>query len=308
MATSLQSRTSNGLPRAIGAASSAGPRILVVIYGNPNYHPPTINGVRIMSERFAVNVVCRNEAGPDADWPHSVAIDRVGELLTANESFGANVWRKFSWYRTFVRRVAATIAETRPALIYAYDPIGFAASIAAISKSGAEIPVVFHCHDTPVLGPRRIASLQDWIIRYALRHTGDAAFTIFPSKHRAPIWLDKAGDPRVPLIVPNGAARDFYTSREDWHALAQRRWESKRVLYLGSMGPENGQPQALRALAALHGDVKLDMAGFGTAEFRRELSGLAVALSLKDRVSISDWVADAERNRLAEQASVGLVL
>jgi len=131
---------------------------------------------------------------------------------------------------------------------------------------------VFHCHDTPVLGPRRIASLQDWIFRYALRHTGDAAITIFPSKHRAPLWLDEAGDPRAPLIVPNGAARDFYPAREDGNALAQRRWESKRVLYLGSMGPENGQPQALCALAALPGEVKLDMAGFGTAEFRRELS------------------------------------
>jgi glycosyltransferase involved in cell wall biosynthesis len=308
MATSLQSRTSNGVPRSVGPAASTGLRILVVIYGNPNYHPPTINGVRIMSERFSVNVVCRNEAGPEANWPHAVAIERVGELVTANESFDASVWRKLSWYRTFVRRVSATIAETRPALIYAYDPIGFAASIAAIAKSGVEIPVVFHCHDTPVLGSRRIASLQDWIFRYALRHTGDAVFTVFPSKHRAPIWLDKAGDPRAPLIVPNGAARDFYPSREDWNALAQRRWESKRVLYLGSMGHENGQPKALSALATLPGEVKLDMAGFGTVEFRRELSELAAALSLQARVSISDWVPEHERNRLAEQAAVGLVL
>ncbi len=237
MATSLQSRTSNGLPRAVDSVSITGPRVLVVMYGNPNYHPPTINGVRIMSERFSVNVVCRNEAGPDADWPDAVAIERVGELLTANESFGASVWRKLSWYRTFVRRVAATIAETRPALIYAYDPIGFAASISAIGKSGAEIPVVFHCHDTPVLGPRRIASLQDWIIRYALRHTGDAAFTIFPSKHRAPLWLDEAGDPRAPLIVPNGAARDFYPSREDWNALAQRSMGIKTHSLPGFNGP-----------------------------------------------------------------------
>jgi glycosyltransferase involved in cell wall biosynthesis len=279
-----------------------------VIYGNPNYHPPTINAVRIMSERFAVKVVCRNDAGPTADWPPTAAIERVGELTTADESFGASAWRKLSWYRRFVRRVGAAIAETGPALIYAYDPIGFAASIAAMSKLRAQIPVVFHCHDTPALGWPRIMSLQDWIFRYALRHTGDAVFTIFPSKYRAPIWLDKARDPRAPMIVPNGAAREFYPSREDWKALARRRWESKRVLYLGSMSSENGQPQALRALAALPDAVKLDVVGFGTAEFRHRLSELAASLSLQPRVSISDWVPDPERVRRAEQAAVGLVL
>jgi len=43
------------------------------------------------------------------------------------------------------------------------------------------------------------------------------------------------------------------------------------------------------------------MAGFGTAEFRRDCLELAAALSLKTRVSISDWGPDMKRNRLAEQ-------
>src|SRR5258708_26615247 len=114
-------------------------------------------------------MVCRNDAGPAADWPPAVAIERVGELVTADQSFGASVWRKLSWYRSFVRRVVATITETRPALIYAYDPIGFAASIAAIGKVPAEIPVVFHCHATPQPGRHRVASLPSCIFHYPLR-------------------------------------------------------------------------------------------------------------------------------------------
>ena len=300
-------RTRTARSEKIARSAKVRPRVLVVMYGNPNFHPPTINAVRIMSECFEVKVVCRNETGPTADWPPAATIERVGEPVTSAETFGASALRKLAWYRGFVRRVRAAITETAPALIYAYDPIGFAASIAARGKL-AEIPVAFHCHDTPTLGRPQIASLQDWIFRYALHHTSEAAFTVFPSKYRAPLWLDKAGDPRAPMIVPNGAAREFYPSREDRVALAQRRWESKRVLYLGSMSPENGQPQAMRALATLPCAVKLDVAGFGTAEFRRELSELATELSLQHRVSISDWVPDTERDRYAEQAAVGLVL
>ncbi len=282
--------------------------MLVVMYSNPNFHPPTINGVRIMSELFSVKIVCRNDAGPAADWPPAVAIERVGELMTADESFRAGAWRKLSWYRTFVRRVVAAIAETTPALLYAYDPIAFAASIEAIGKARAEIPVVFHCLDNPELDRERKASLQYWIFRYALRHTRDAAFTIFPSKYRAPLWLDPAHDQRAAMIVPNGSAREFYPSRKDWNALARARWESPRLLYLGVMGPDNGQPQAVRALAALHPGVKLEVVGFSTAAFRHELGELAASLSLQSRVSIVDWVPNAERVRRAEQAAVGLVL
>jgi glycosyltransferase involved in cell wall biosynthesis len=306
--TSLQSQSNAGRSAVIAPTANVRPRMLVVMYGNPNYHPPTINGVRIMNELFSVKIVCRNDAGPAADWPPAVAIERVGELMTSDESFRASAWRKLSWYRTFVRRVVAAIAETRPALVYAYDPIGFAASIEAIGKARAEIPVVFHCLDNPELGRERIASLQYWIFRYALRHTRDAVFTIFPSKYRAPLWLDPARDQRAAMIVPNGSAREFYPSRMDWSALARARWESRRVLYLGVMGPENGQPHAVRALAALQAEVKLDVVGFSTAAFRRELGELAASLSLQSRVSIADWVPNADRVRRAEQAAVGLVL
>jgi len=168
---------------------------------------------------------------------------------------------------------------------------------------------VFHCHDTPVLrfAANRVAAGLDYpLCIWVTRATQRSRFS--RRSIGAPLWLDKAGDPRAPLIVPNGAARDFYPSREDLERTGATAVGSKRVLYLGSMGPENGQPQALKRSAVLPCAFKLDMAGFGTAEFRRELSELAAALSLEARVSISDWVPDHERNRLAEQASVGLVL
>ncbi|MGC1677401.1 MAG: glycosyltransferase, partial [Candidatus Binataceae bacterium] len=275
---------------------------------NPDYHPPTINGVRMMSERFEVHIVCRNDDGPAAVWPSAVTIERVGDRTTAAQGFDARAWRKLSYYRRFVRRVRSLIAQTRPALLYAYDPIGFAASIAALGRRRNEIPIVFHCHDTPTLGRPRFASLQDWIFRYAARHTRDAAFTIFPSKYRAPLWLDRAGDPRPPMIIANGAARDFYAPRDDWDALAHRRWDSKRVLFMGSMSAENGQPGALRALVHLPAPVTLDLIGFSTAEFRRELCELAAALKLESRVNVAGWVPNAERVRRAEDAAVGLVL
>lgn len=306
MATSSPPRIDLGGARAITPVPR--PVILVVMYANPDYHPPTVNGVRIMSERFDVHIVCRNDAGPAADWPSAVKIERVGDLLTSEQGFEARAWRKLSWYRRFVRRLHSLIEQTQPALIYAYDPIGFAASISALGPKRKTIPVVFHCHDTPSLDSSRVTSLQHWIFRSAVRHTRDAAFTIFPSKYRAPIWLGKAGDPRPPMIIPNGAARDFYPSRDDWDALARRRWESKRVLYLGSMGAGNGQPEALRALDSLAAPVSLDLVGFSTPEFRRQLAGLAAALGLEVRVSIAGWVPNGERIRRAEDAAVGLVL
>ncbi|MGH7782130.1 MAG: glycosyltransferase, partial [Candidatus Binataceae bacterium] len=287
MATSLQSPID-----AVRSAASARRTILVVMYANPDYHPPTVNGVRMMSARFDVRIVCRNDAGPPAEWPREVRIERVGKTITQSEIFAASALRKIWWYRGFVSRVRSAIADSAPALIYAYDPIGFAASIAALGARRSRVPVVFHCHDTPAPGTGGIRSLQDWIFRYALRHTGAAAFTVFPSKYRAPLWLDLASDPRPPMIIPNGAARDFYPLTCDWDALARRRFSFRRILYLGSMGPANGQLQALEAFANLPDQVTLDLVGFSDPAFLRGLSDRASSMGLQDRVAISGWVPD----------------
>jgi glycosyltransferase involved in cell wall biosynthesis len=306
MATSLHSHPDLNT-RAPWDMAGDKPRLLAALYGNANFHPPTLNGLRLMAQSFAVRILCRNEDGPDAQWPAAVERENVGEFRPRTERAAAGPIRKLAEFTGFVRRLRAAIDEYRPALFYAYDPLAFAAAIRA-RRFRRNLPVVFHCHDVPPVERIEPTSLQWWLIRYALRHTRAAAFTVFPEKYRAAHWLAHAGDPRPAMVVPNGAARDFYPAPADWHKLIAQRFENRRALYVGSMGEGNGHREAVRALAALPDNVTLDLVGFVEAGFRDELLSLAGSLGLSDRVAIDAWVSNVERVRRAEEASLGLVL
>jgi glycosyltransferase involved in cell wall biosynthesis len=297
-------------PVAGFAAGAEGgkPRLLVVIYARPDFHPPTVNGVRLMDEHFRVRIIHRNDDGPAAEWPADSEIIKVGVPGDQAEKARASVARRLGEYLRFVRAVRRTLREFRPSVIYAYDPLGFAAAMYARGRRAACPPIVFHCHDTPDPARLRFASLQDLMFRYALRRTRDAALVVFPAAYRADYWMSAAGDRRRAVIIPNGAAREFYPGRSDWQTLASRRWAERRILYMGSMGPPNGQAEAIHAMTRLPAEYRLDLIGFASPTFRQDLCRLAASLGVESRVTVDSYLPHRERVRRAEAAAMGLVL
>jgi len=280
--------------------------LLVVMYGNPAFHPPTINAVRLMGDHFRVFVVHRNDDGPPAQWPPDVEVRPIGPSGAQGIKSARGPAAKLAEFTGFIRELRRTLAEARPQFVYAYDPVGFSAAMRA--RGGAvSPPVIFHCHDLPALDRPRFTSLQFWISRYALRRTRDAALVVFPSEYRAQAWLERARDRRPALIVPNGAARDFSSPCEDLRSLAGIRFQDRRALYLGSMSPENGQAGAIAALAMLP-RTSLDIVGFGLAAYREELRTIARTAGVEMRVNVEGWVSDAERMRRLRLAALGLLL
>ncbi len=81
------------------------------------------------------------------------------------------------------------------------------------------------------------------------RPTRDAEFVVFPEAKRAAFWLKAAGDDRAPIIVPNGAARDFFSGPRNWEALAAQRFNDRLALYMGWIGPVHGELNAIRTIA-----------------------------------------------------------
>ncbi|HYB91454.1 MAG TPA: glycosyltransferase family 4 protein [Candidatus Binataceae bacterium] len=306
MATSLRSPSSVALPPTVVAPARDRGRLLVAIYTNPDYYPVAISAVRMLAAHFRTMVVCRNTAGPRAVWPCGVTIDRVGPRRTPAESEHASSLAKVAEYVRFVRHVRRAVAQDQPRLIYAYDPLGFAAVLLA-AKRGAP-PIIFHCHDLPKLERMGALSFQTWPIKYALSRTSRAQFVVFPEKYRAAYWLERARDSRPPMIVPNGARSDFFDAPSDWNALIASRFAGRRVLYMSSMGPENGQQEAIRAAALANSGWRMTLIGNSAPEFRSELEREARALGLEDRVAVAGWVEETERMELLRRAAIGLVL
>ena len=105
------------------------PRLLITIYANPDYYPPTVYAVRLLSRYFAIHILCRNMDKPIEEWPPEVTIERIGEYASAGQKEAAGAGAKLIEYATFAVRTRALITQTQPAVVYSYDPHAFVASM-----------------------------------------------------------------------------------------------------------------------------------------------------------------------------------
>jgi len=302
MNTATSSRSLNSaLGRA--AAPTTKPALLVVIYANPDYYPPTVNALSILRRYFSITVVCRNVDIPFREWGN-IEVVRVGRYKSApakQQQSGAAKALEYFRFCTAVRRATVTL---QPAAIYAYDNYGF---IAAIRTRAAGTPVVFHQHELPDL---RASSwrLEAWITRYALRLTRAADLVVQPEINRARIWSQAAADSRRPMLVPNCSSRDFYSAEGDVRAIARRRFEQRKVFYVGWMSRSNGHVEALRAVAQMALPATLVLVGPHDAALGRYLTCLSDALGVGTRLELHGWVPHSECSRRFAACAVGLSL
>jgi glycosyltransferase involved in cell wall biosynthesis len=284
------------------ASVATKPVMLMAIYAHADQYPPTINAARILSDDFRVRVVCRNTDAPAVEWHREVQVERVGPLRTQSAQKEAGGASKLLEFSRFVRSLRITISRSGAKIIYAYDPIAFAAAM--LARPGG-VPVVFHCHDTPDFENLSNRSLQTWLFRYALKRTRDAEFVVFPEAARAAFWMKAAGDDRAPLIAWNGAARNFFPA-PNWEALSDRRFNDRLALYMGWIGPEHGELNAIRAIGMTEG-AKLALIGSPHADFVATIVQTVSESHAAERVELHSWSTN-EKKHLLERAALGLIV
>lgn len=302
MATSLQ------LPISVDSRETAPegkPALLLVMYANPDYYPPTVNAVSILRRHFRVTVVSRNMGEPFRHWGETEII-RAGPYASVSVKKSLPPTAKALEYRRFCAAVNETAIDQTPAAIYAYDPYGFVAAMRA--RPSRQTPVVFHLHELPEVEGGSWRSLETWITRYAVRLTRSASLIVHAEANRARIWADAARDPRPPMIVPNCTSREFCSIAGDPRMLARLRFERRGLLCIGWMGESNGHLEVVRSLGESALATNLDLVGPYDPSFGSQLTRLAATLGISARVKLHGWVVHGELTRRFASDAVGLSL
>lgn len=282
------------------------PRLLITIYANPDYYPPTINAVRILRHHFQVHILCRNMDPAIEDWPSDVTVERQGDDASSRAKGALSPAAKLAEYWRFVARTRAIVAQSNPALIYAYDTHAFVASLMARPR-GRGIALVYHAHELVLPESSPAGSMQRWISRAALAGTRRADAVVFPERSRARLWLAAAGDSRPPIIVPNCPAREYFPAPADWHDTIAQRYAAREAVYVGNVSAENGHLEGLRAIALLSG-VRMRVIGLFRADFEPIFNALARELGVAERASLDGRLPQAELLSRASRATLGLSL
>ncbi len=283
------------------------PRLLITIYQNPDYYPPTVYAVRILRQYFDIYLLSRNVNAPFESWPADVTIERIGDPASARDKEAAAAGAKLIEYWTFIARTSSLVSALKPAAIYAYDAYALVAARFARPRRRS-IPLIFHAHELLETDKLAATSLQTWVVRAALSGTKWADAVVFPERLRARHWLSAARDGREPIIAPNCPELSYFRAPADWSGVVERRLLAREAVYIGNASEVNGHLEALRALSLLDAAARLRVIGSYEPDFGTRFQALADELDVADRVSLDGRLGQAELLARASRATVGLSL
>jgi len=170
-----------------------------IIYGNPDYYPPMINGAEILhrhgfhqeilSRRFRSAVFLIDDM--DKYYPASTVIFRL-------DSSGKSTARAFLSFAWHVLRKSNNEAD----LFIGYNVHGFA--LARLLAYLYRKPVVYHSHD--FMENNRVSTLGDRIFKTIERRFARTAdLVIVPDRRRAAAMSNQLSLKKSPLIVANSS-------------------------------------------------------------------------------------------------------
>jgi glycosyltransferase involved in cell wall biosynthesis len=279
------------------------PTVGLLLYGNPDHYPPTVNAAHVLAERYRVVIVGRNQGQSDRSYPTSARVHRLGVQTSVAERERRSAGHKLLEFSRFVAEAAPLLADA--SLVYAYDTLGLAAALLAYASPGRRRPIVFHSHELEALA--KPASLLGMGQALAWPRLSETAAAVFPDQGRAEGFEQLARIASTPIIVPNFPLRSLFPS-PPIHDLIPSRLRRPSVLYRGSIGESSAMLESVSAVAQLPSKVRLEFVGFLRPDAEGVLGAHVASEGLQDRFSYAGVLPYAELQPLTERAAVGLAM
>jgi glycosyltransferase involved in cell wall biosynthesis len=276
----------------------------ILIYANPDYYPPTINAVHLLSEHFDVILIARNQEPAYWQYPTNVKVHRLGQYASqwegAQASTGAKLWE----YVNFVTQARYLLRNV--SLIYAYDAFAYTAAYLCSLWQPKAIPLIYHNHD--LTGEFPLSSLSGWVQRGERRWVHKANLVVFPSQERACLFQKLIKLNSQPMIIPNFPRKSFFRMYDEWKNLVLTRFQKRQILLQGSISVKASMLELIDSLSLLDKCVELKLVGWIREEEQKLMRDFIVQKNAGERVRYFKLVPYNELPSHTWMASLGVCL
>lgn len=188
-------------------------RVVVAIYIDPDFYPPTINAILNLAELYKeVIVISRNNAICDYVYPSNVRLKKIGKYCPVREMEKQNVLEKGFYFLNFVLNLHRYIRSKRTNLVLLYDSIalyGFFLGKSVVRKN--EKIIWYHNHDMPLKSLTNQFSVGGLAAKYETKGMQYISFFSLPSKERIQSYPEIKDS--IPIfIIPNYPSLKVYDS------------------------------------------------------------------------------------------------
>ena len=250
-------------------------RILYIMYTDPAFYPPVLNGSQILAEKGCVVKII----GSGVFGMPALSIKNIeGRTIKKVKGVPAPGLLQKIHYFYYSLVVFIKILFFRPHWIYASDTM--AAPIALILSYFPGLRILYHEHDSKT-GPQKTVFMR--ICSKALKKLAQrAAVCVFPNEKRLKNFVEKTGRKKPSICVWNCPLKKEAQVNKEYVS-----HERIMLYYHGSIGPDRFPESIIEALAksALKAEVKV--VGYETAgnkEYIEYLRNKAKEFGVSERV------------------------
>jgi len=270
-------------------------------------YPPTRNQANLLAGRgLRVGVVDLAADGPPAgDLAPSVIRRQVHRSWNSKTEPPPSRWTRACRWLRFRRECRGAVRRWAPRVVIGYD-----------LHACAHLPVcarghrtVFHFHELPEpepgMGVGPALSLRK--VRGASR---SADLVVFSDEHRGRCYQEEAALPSPPRIVMNCPMTIETVPDSPLRSLLRERGlpDGRVVVYIGSIGRNQGLPEAARSMALWPEDALMVLIGPSLPEVRDQVLAAAREAAAAERVVFLEPRPHAEALALAAGADIALSL
>jgi len=276
-------------------------RVLVSIYIDPEFYPPTKNAIfELASNTEKVIVLTRNLFESNlGEYPENVRFVKVGRFMTVQESektsFVSKIWVFLLFWISYQRIVLTSKIDT----VIFYDSIPLFIFLIGIKLS--KIAYWYHNHDMPDLRFIRKYSIGWFSAKYEHFAMNKIDYFSLPSMDRLvyyPNWTKKESF----FYIPN------FPSKSKFENLSlQNRFEKFTIIFQGHIGPGHGIEQFIKIMQKVK-DVKLLLVGPINENYQIELEELAKKYNSFDNLEILGRIPYDQLIKLSSMCHLGIAI
>lgn len=256
-------------------------QIVVAIYVDPDFYPPTINAIlNFATNADEVIVISRNNTTINFDYPSNVKLIKIGSPVSVREMEKQSVKSKLWNFIQFATQVRKYSMQQATDLLVLYDPLAlFAYHI--FGRGIAKKKVWYHNHDMP--GKNGVGKFS--LVGRAAMKEHDAVKKVnilsLPDAHRKKYYTDIKAAQDI-LILPNFPSPKVYGK-----AYAPKvPVDTIKLIYQGFIGEGHGLETILQILDKRIAGYKVELICKGSVSdsYKLKLKTLAEQYQVADQL------------------------
>ena len=276
-------------------------RIVIAIYVDPDFYPPTISAILNFAERSEeVIVICRNNIADNYNYPQNVYLKKIGPLCTVREMEQQSARAKAYYFLKFAFCLFRYSIVSKCQLVVLYDHIALFAFFRLKSFLRRK-KIWYHNHDMPIKELIRSRSLGGFAASYEKKGMKFIDFFSLPSKERLEFY---PGINLPVFIIPNYPSLKVYKD----YSIERKAGNSTRIIYQGFIGKGHSLEHIIEAIGKRTKDLKIELIlkGSVTTEYKMHLNQLAGDYGVRESIVWIPVGPYKELPSLTESCHIGI--